>query len=96
VEENLWRAIRHGLDGRMIDFDRREEVPTAAAIERLVAWTEPARTELGIDLVLPERNGTQRSRDAIAAGATIQDVYRAAVEETWRTYVPQAAPAPAE
>src|SRR5215212_7527495 len=31
AEENLWRAIRHGLDGRMIDFERREEIPTREA-----------------------------------------------------------------
>ena len=29
IEENLWRAIRHGMDGKMIDFDRGEEMPTA-------------------------------------------------------------------
>src|SRR5215212_9472028 len=28
IEENLWRAIRHGLDGEMIDFAARTEVPT--------------------------------------------------------------------
>ena len=27
IEENMWRAIRHGLDGRMIDFDARRGVP---------------------------------------------------------------------
>src|SRR5438105_11210475 len=27
VEENLWRAIRYGLDGRMTDLERREEFP---------------------------------------------------------------------
>src|SRR3954454_10146295 len=28
VEENLWRAIRFGLDGKMIDSERLEEFPT--------------------------------------------------------------------
>ena len=28
IEENLWRAIRHGMDGRMIDYERRAEIPT--------------------------------------------------------------------
>ena len=41
LEENLWRAIRHGLDGRMIDFDSGSEVATAAVVEELLAWTEP-------------------------------------------------------
>ena len=50
LEENLWRAIRHGLDGRMIDFDSGSEVATAAVVEELLAWTEPARGRLGIEL----------------------------------------------
>ena len=61
VEENLWRAIRHGLDGRMIDFTRGEEVPTRGAVERLIEWTEPARRSLGLEVALPEQNGAQRA-----------------------------------
>ena len=91
VEENLWRAIRHGLDGRMIDFRARSEVPTRAAIEALVEWTEPARAETGIEVALPERNGAQRDRAAVAEGRSIQDVYRDSIAETRATYVPGAA-----
>src|SRR5436305_1486248 len=29
IEENFWRAIRYGLDGRMIDLGRRDEFPSA-------------------------------------------------------------------
>ena len=88
IEENLWRAIRHGLDGRMIDFARGEEIPTRSAVERLLEWTGPARSELGIDVELPDRNGTERARDAQRVGASIEEVYRAAVGETRRTYAP--------
>ncbi len=35
IEENMWRAIRFGLDGRLIDLERGEEYPARAAIERL-------------------------------------------------------------
>ena len=35
VEENFWRAIRYGLDGKLIDLARREEYPAAAVAERL-------------------------------------------------------------
>jgi carboxylate-amine ligase len=86
IEENLWRAIRHGAGGRMIDFRRGEEVETRALLESVLAWTEPARSQLGIDFDLPDRNGAQRSRAALAAGATIEDIYRDAVAETDRTY----------
>jgi carboxylate-amine ligase len=86
IEENLWRAIRHGISGRMIDFRRGEEVEAAAALEGLLAWTAPARAQLGIDVALPARNGAQRAREAIDAGIAIEDVYRDAVAETKRTY----------
>jgi glutamate---cysteine ligase / carboxylate-amine ligase len=86
VEENLWRAIRYGLDGKLIDLARVEEYPAAAARDRLLAWTMPARMALGIDVALPEENGAQRQRRRHAEGTTIEDVYAAEVELTQRTY----------
>jgi carboxylate-amine ligase len=86
IEENLWRAIRYGAGGRMIDFRRGAEVETRAVLEQILAWTEPARTSLGIEVALPERNGAERAREALAAGSSIEEVYREAVAETRRTY----------
>jgi glutamate---cysteine ligase / carboxylate-amine ligase len=86
IEENLWRAIRHGAGGKMIDFGVGEEVETRVILERLLLWTEPARESLGIDITLPGRNGAERAREAHEEGAGIEDVYRAAVAETARTY----------
>ena len=71
----------------MIDFRRGAELVEArAALERLLAWTEPARAQLGIEVDLPARNGAQRAREALDAGASIEDIYRDAVAETKRTY----------
>jgi carboxylate-amine ligase len=89
VEENLWRAIRYGMDGRMIDFARGEEVSTASVLDRLVEWTAPAREALGLDMSPAEANGAQRARTALAGGASIEEIYREAVAETRRTYVPE-------
>ncbi|HET9676643.1 MAG TPA: YbdK family carboxylate-amine ligase [Solirubrobacterales bacterium] len=86
IEENLWRAIRYGAGGRMIDFRRGEEVPTRALLEQVLAWAEPARAQLGLDVSLPERNGAERAREALDSGVSIEDVYRDAVAETRRTY----------
>ena len=33
IEENLWRAIRHGMSGELIDFRRGAEVEARAALE---------------------------------------------------------------
>jgi carboxylate-amine ligase len=86
IEENMWRAIRHGMDGRMIDFERREEVSTRAALEGLLSWTEPVREELRIDPPPEQPNGAQRQRAALLAGASLRDVYADTVRETTTTY----------
>jgi glutamate---cysteine ligase / carboxylate-amine ligase len=86
VEENLWRAIRYGLDGRMLDLQRIEEYPSAAIGERLLAWTAPARGALGIEPALPAENGAQRQRRMLAGGATMQEVFAAEVATAGRTY----------
>jgi carboxylate-amine ligase len=86
LEENLWRAIRYGLDGRMIDLEAGAEYPTAEAVDRLLAWTEPVRGEHGLDAGLPERNGAQRQRALIAEGIPMRDVFAETVRETRATY----------
>lgn len=86
VEENLWRAIRFGMDGPMLDLGRLEEYPAAEVIPRLLEWTAPVRAEHGIEPVLPARNGAQRQRRRIDAGVAMDDVYAASVRETRETY----------
>jgi carboxylate-amine ligase len=86
IEENMWRAIRFGLDGRLIDLRSAEEYPARAAIERLATWTAPIRGELGIELAFPERNGAQRQRRMIESGASREEVFAASVAETLQTY----------
>jgi glutamate---cysteine ligase / carboxylate-amine ligase len=87
IEENMWRAIRHGLDGKMIDFDRGgEEYPAAQIAERLLAWTAPVRGELDIEPALADRNGAQRQRALLESGATMFEVFETSVRETRTTY----------
>jgi carboxylate-amine ligase len=86
IEENMWRAIRYGLDGKMVDLERAEEYPGAAVLERLLEWTAPMRAELGIEVALPELNGAQRQRRQIEAGVPMEEVYAAAVRDTRETY----------
>jgi glutamate---cysteine ligase / carboxylate-amine ligase len=86
VEENMWRAIRFGLDGKLVDLERAEERPAQDAVERLLAWTAPVRGELGIEVALPELSGAQRQRRLLESGASIAEVYAATVRETRETY----------
>jgi carboxylate-amine ligase len=38
LEENKWRAVRYGLDGRLIDFGKQQELPARQLILELVEW----------------------------------------------------------
>ena len=82
IEENMWRAIRYGLEGRMIDLERGEEFDARAVPERLLAWTAPARDQLGIDPALPAETGVQRQRRA----GDMRDAFAAEVDLTHQTY----------
>ncbi|MBA2514229.1 MAG: YbdK family carboxylate-amine ligase, partial [Solirubrobacterales bacterium] len=46
IEENVWRAVRHGLDGRLLDLGAPEivEFEAAEVVERLSAWSGAAVT----------------------------------------------------
>jgi glutamate---cysteine ligase / carboxylate-amine ligase len=86
IEENMWRASRYGMDGKMIDFARGVEISTRAALDELWAWTAPVRQELRIDPALDGPNGAQRQRAALLDGADLREVYAATVRETMTTY----------
>ena len=86
IEENFWRAIRHGLDGELLDLDRAEAYPAAEATERLLNWCAPVRAELGIDVALPSLNGAQRQRRMTDTGVSLPEAYAAVVAETRDTY----------
>jgi carboxylate-amine ligase len=89
IEENVWRAIRHGLEGELLDLTRGEPFPASQTLERLLSWCAPACAELGIEIALPDRNGAQRQRDMIEAGLGMNEIYAAVVAETKRTYAQQ-------
>ena len=61
LEENLWRAIRHGLSGELIDLERGESIPARARIEQLIEWVLPVAEELGAAHGSQCPSGTRRS-----------------------------------
>ncbi|MDR7521891.1 MAG: carboxylate-amine ligase [Armatimonadota bacterium] len=38
IEENKWRAVRYGLDGKMIDFGKQQELPARHLIREMLEW----------------------------------------------------------
>jgi glutamate---cysteine ligase / carboxylate-amine ligase len=47
IEENKWRAVRFGLDGKMIDFGKGKEVPIRDLIRELLAFVDEVVDDLG-------------------------------------------------
>jgi carboxylate-amine ligase len=88
IEENMWRAIRYGLDGEFIDLPAARTYPAAQAPERLLSWTAPVRAELGLAVELPAANGSQRQRRMLAEGMSLAEAYRVVVAQTRETYAP--------
>jgi glutamate---cysteine ligase / carboxylate-amine ligase len=77
LEENLWRALRWGLSGELIDLERRESIPARARIEQLLEWVRPIAEELGAAqwLSLPERNAAERQIARHHEGATMEQIF---------------------
>jgi carboxylate-amine ligase len=77
LEENLWRAIRWGLAGELLDFDRGEPVPARARIEALIEWVMPVAEETGAAsfLAVPSSNSAERQQARWQDGATLEQVY---------------------
>ncbi len=86
VEENLWRAIRYGLDGKLVAWPELREVPAPDAVRALVELAAPEAERLGcaqhlagVGRLLEEGNGTQRQVRAFHEGKSLVDVYRETV-----------------
>jgi carboxylate-amine ligase len=77
IEENFWRAIRHGLAGEFIDLQTGRVRPTRAALEELCEWVRPVAEELGAArwLSVPEANSAERQMARHAEGAKLEEIY---------------------
>jgi carboxylate-amine ligase len=77
IEENLWRAIRYGLSGELLDLRTYGVRPARAAIEQLIEWTAPVADELGVTpyLAVPAANASERQIARRAEGASFAEVY---------------------
>jgi carboxylate-amine ligase len=76
VEENKWRAVRFGLDGKLIDFGKEQEQPARELIAEMLQWfVDDVVDELGsrrdveyaFDIM---RNGTSADRQLAVFDAT--------------------------
>ena len=67
INENKWRAARYGLDGKLIDFGKKEELPARALMLELREFVEDVVDDLGsrsaVDYIYTVlENGTSADR----------------------------------
>src|SRR5205814_5178018 len=77
IEENLWRAIRYGLSGELIDLETGEVRPARAHLARLLEWVAPVAEEIGAApyLAITAANAAERQIARHAEGATLEEIY---------------------
>ena len=77
IEENMWRAIRYGLSGELIDLERGDVLPARARIERLIEWVLPVASEIGAAewLRIPEQNAAERQIARFAESGDLAEIY---------------------
>jgi glutamate---cysteine ligase / carboxylate-amine ligase len=83
IEENLWRAIRYGLSGELIDLRSGDVLPARARIEQLLQWTMPVAEELGVAsfLAVPSVTPAERQIAKHEAGQSMEEIYAEEVLE---------------
>ncbi len=47
IAENKWRAVKDGMDGKLLDLGKQEEVPVRFLLEELLEFIDPVVDELG-------------------------------------------------
>jgi glutamate---cysteine ligase / carboxylate-amine ligase len=89
VEENKWRAARWGLDGQLIDFGRRREVPMRDLAIELLEFVDDVLDDLGsrqaaeyVRTILAEGTSADRQLQVYRDTGDLRAVVRWLVEET--------------
>jgi glutamate---cysteine ligase / carboxylate-amine ligase len=89
IEENKWRAARWGIDGKLIDFGKRVEVPMRALALELLEFVDDVVDDLQsreaveyVHTVLKEGTSADRQLAVFRETGDLKAVVRHVVEET--------------
>ncbi len=89
IEENKWRAARWGMDGKLIDFGKREEVPMRALALELLEFVDDVVDELEsreaveyVHTVLREGTSADRQLAVFRQTGDLKEVVQHLVRET--------------
>jgi len=88
LEENMWRAIRWGMSGELIDLAARRSIPALERLEQVLDQVADTATDLGIARYLsPLREPTlsQRMDELMEDGADPRELWPDVVERNQRS-----------
>ncbi|HZS92695.1 MAG TPA: carboxylate-amine ligase [Chloroflexota bacterium] len=87
--ENRWRAMRHGLEGRLIDFGKEAEVPITDLLKELLDFVDEVVDDLGsrryveyVHTMIANGNGAQRQLAVFARTGDLRAVEENIIKET--------------
>ena len=91
IQENKWRAVRYGLDGKLIDFGKQTEVPARELIHELIQFVDDVVDDLGsrkeinhIYNILRDGTSADRQLKVFHETADLRRVVDHVIEETMR------------
>jgi carboxylate-amine ligase len=89
IEENKWRAARYGIEGKLIDLGKEEEVPMRALLPELLELVDDVVDDLGsrsaveyVNTILREGTSAERQLRVYEQTGDLQAVVRHIVAET--------------
>jgi len=89
VEENKWRAVRYGIDGKLIDFGLKEELPVRVLVEELLNFIDDVVDGLGsraeieyVHTILAEGSSADRQRKKFQETGDLKAVVDQLIQET--------------
>ena len=96
ITENKWRAVRYGIDGKLIDFGKQKEVPMRDLAQELLEWIDDVVDELGIRreveyvrTILDEGTSADRQIRKYRETRSLAAVVDHLIEETRRSCCPE-------
>jgi glutamate---cysteine ligase / carboxylate-amine ligase len=89
IEENKWRAARYGIEGKLIDFGKEQEVPMRQLIPELLEFVDDVVDDLGsrsaveyVNTIMNEGTSAERQLRVYEQTGDMKEVVRHLVAET--------------
>jgi len=89
IEENKWRAARYGIEGKLIDFGKEQEVHMRELIPELLEFVDDVVDDLGsrsaveyVHTILNEGSSAERQLRVYQQTGDLRQVVRHLVDET--------------